>query len=485
VTQEQLQFDIRLERRSAPRVVSSYAGLCARLAVAEGGAAALIMLLPAFVYHLIAVNLEVSEFLLSLYIAYSAFVGLLYGAFSALSASRFLDKARHQHAVLTDSALSWTGAFGIALLFGFIVGLTHDLSRVSLISAYVLGLPVLLVVRGVAYTALSTRIRAGRLQYQKVAVVGAARDVERFVQLGNLWRAGYQLSGSVHLEDLRDASGVLRESELMAAAQRLVGNGTDHIVLVGPLDDLAQLERLSTSFKRFAVNIVSAPATENTTFKFLDVVPMGANNALRVLRKPMNEGEVLLKRVFDIAGAVVGLVLLSPLFLVIAVLIKLDSAGPVFYRQERRGFNGEIFYIWKFRSMRVTESGRQMTQARLGDNRITRVGRVIRALSIDELPQLLNVLGGKMSLVGPRPHALAHDDELGSQIASYAHRQRIKPGITGWAQVNGFRGATDTRIQVEGRTRHDLYYIDNWSIFFDCWIIVLTVFSPKARTNAF
>jgi lipopolysaccharide/colanic/teichoic acid biosynthesis glycosyltransferase len=135
--------------------------------------------------------------------------------------------------------------------------------------------------------------------------------------------------------------------------------------------------------------------------------------------------------------------------------------------------------------MRVTESGRQMTQARKDDDRVTRVGRVIRALSIDELPQLFNVLGGQMSLVGPRPHALAHDDELGTQIASYAHRQRIKPGITGWAQVNGFRGATVTHAQIEGRTRHDLYYIDNWSIFFDCWIIVLTVFSPRARSNAF
>jgi exopolysaccharide biosynthesis polyprenyl glycosylphosphotransferase len=206
---------------------------------------------------------------------------------------------------------------------------------------------------------------------------------------------------------------------------------------------------------------------------------------VRVLKKPMSDGAVLLKRAFDLSGAAIGLVLLVPVFAVVGVLIKLESPGPIIFRQERRGFNGQTFHIWKFRSMRVTESGRQMTQVRGShDSRITSIGRFIRRTSIDELPQLVNVLRGEMSLVGPRPHALMHDDELGEQLAGYAHRQRIKPGITGWAQVNGYRGETSTLEQVEGRTSHDLYYIDNWSIFLDCWIIVLTVFSAKTRKNA-
>jgi exopolysaccharide biosynthesis polyprenyl glycosylphosphotransferase len=225
-------------------------------------------------------------------------------------------------------------------------------------------------------------------------------------------------------------------------------------------------------------------ASELGGLKFIDVVPLGANNAIRVLRKPMGEGAVLLKRSFDLVGAGLGLLLLCVPFAVIALLIKLDSRGPVFYRQERRGFNGESFFIWKFRSMSVTESGRNMTQAKPGDPRITRMGRIMRPLNIDELPQLINVLTGEMSLVGPRPHAVQHDDELGGVLASYAHRQRIKPGITGWAQVNGYRGETRTIEQIEGRTRHDLAYIDNWSLMFDCWIMILTVFSPKARRNA-
>jgi lipopolysaccharide/colanic/teichoic acid biosynthesis glycosyltransferase len=125
-----------------------------------------------------------------------------------------------------------------------------------------------------------------------------------------------------------------------------------------------------------------------------------------------------------------------------------------------------------------------MTQARANDPRFTRIGRFIRAWSIDELPQLINVVRGEMSLVGPRPHALVHDDELRRQLESYAHRQRIKPGITGWAQINGYRGETSTFEQIEGRTLHDLYYIENWSLILDCWIILRTVFSRKAQMNA-
>jgi exopolysaccharide biosynthesis polyprenyl glycosylphosphotransferase len=257
------------------------------------------------------------------------------------------------------------------------------------------------------------------------------------------------------------------------------------MVIVARLDDLDAIEAIVSEMKRFALNVVYAPATNNRTLKFLDVVPIGANNALRFIRKPLSDFSVFVKRAMDIALASIGLLLLTPLFIVVAALIRLDSAGPVIYRQARRGFNGDSFMIWKFRSMRVTESGHHMQQAQRGDARITRIGRFIRTTSIDELPQLVNVLLGQMSIVGPRPHAISHDDQLGKLLATYAHRQRIKPGITGWAQVNGFRGETDTFEAVEGRTLHDLHYIDNWSILFDLWIIVLTVFSVRTHKNVF
>ncbi len=483
MVEEQAGYSGRIERRRFPRQVSSSGSLSWALALGEGAVASLVMLLPALAYHFI-IQAPLSNVHYGLYAGYSILVGAVYAGLGFLTAGRYLSRTTPGQSIIADAALSWTAAFAVALFAAFLLGLADELSRVSLTASYVIGIPVLLVTRNAAYSALAGRIRAGRLQYQKVAVVGDRTDVVRFLLNGHLWKAGYQLAGTLYLEDIRDARGRIDEAALVEFAHRWLGQGAENLVLVGGIGDVDRLDRLSAGLKRFAINAICAPATDNATFKFLDVVPIGPNNAVRFLRKPMGDGAVFLKRAFDLCGAVAGLVLLAPLFVVVAVLIKLDSPGAVFYRQERRGFNGETFHIWKFRSMTVTESGRQMTQVRAGDKRVTRIGAFIRRTSIDELPQLFNVLRGEMSLVGPRPHALMHDDEFGHQLAQYAHRQRIKPGITGWAQVNGFRGETSTMEQVQGRTEHDLYYVDNWSIFLDGWIVLLTVFSPKTRRNA-
>ena len=205
---------------------------------------------------------------------------------------------------------------------------------------------------------------------------------------------------------------------------------------------------------------------------------------LNLIRPSLTRFEVLIKRIFDFCVALVLLTLLSPLLLVVAVLVKLNSPGPVFFRQRRQGFNQRLFRIFKFRTMTVTEDGDVVTQAVKDDPRMTRLGRHLRRWNIDELPQLANVLLGDMSLVGPRPHALTHDRDFESRVAFYARRHNIKPGITGWAQVNGWRGATDTEQKVQARVEHDLYYIDNWSISFDLYILALTVLSPKSFRNA-
>jgi len=483
MVEQQVGYSGRIERRRFPRQVSNSASLSWALALGEGATASLVMLLPALAYHLL-MRASLAEVPYGLYFAYSTLVGAVYAGLSFLTAGKFLSRTTPNQSIISDAALSWTAAFAVALFAAFLLGLADELSRVSLTASYVIGIPALLVTRNAAYAALSGRIRAGRLQYQKVVVVGDRTDVVRFLLNGHLWKAGYQLAGTLYLEDIRDGQGRIDEPALVEFAQRWLTHGAENLVLVGGIGDVDRLERLSAALKRFAINAICAPATDNSSFKFLDVVPIGPNNAVRFLRKPMGDGAVFLKRAFDLSGATFGLVLLAPLFAVVALWIKLDSPGAVFYRQERRGFNGETFHIWKFRSMTVTESGRAMTQVRAGDKRITRIGAFIRRTSIDELPQLFNVLRGEMSLVGPRPHALMHDDEFGHQLAQYAHRQRIRPGITGWAQVNGFRGETSTMEQVEGRTTHDLYYIENWSIFLDCWIVLLTVFSPKTRRNA-
>jgi lipopolysaccharide/colanic/teichoic acid biosynthesis glycosyltransferase len=168
-----------------------------------------------------------------------------------------------------------------------------------------------------------------------------------------------------------------------------------------------------------------------------------------------------------------------------AIGIKLESAGPLIFKQRRRGFNGREFTIYKLRTMTVLEDGPHIRQAERNDRRVTRVGSVLRRTSIDELPQLLNVLMGDMSLVGPRPHAVAHDDQYLMCIANYAFRNHVKPGLTGWAQVNGLRGETAQIELMKRRVEHDVWYINNWSLWFDLLIIVRTCFVTVWGKNAY
>jgi putative colanic acid biosynthesis UDP-glucose lipid carrier transferase len=188
-----------------------------------------------------------------------------------------------------------------------------------------------------------------------------------------------------------------------------------------------------------------------------------------------SERHWLAKRMLDCAVASLSLILLSPVLLIAAVAIKLDSQGPVFFRQKRYGRTNEVFRIFKFRTMFVSEDGADIRQAQPNDERVTRVGRILRATSIDELPQLVNVVLGQMSIVGPRPHALAHEERFEQDIDLFSRRRRVLPGITGWAQVNGCRGETRTPADVRERLQYDLYYVDNWCIWFDIEIMARTV----------
>lgn len=192
------------------------------------------------------------------------------------------------------------------------------------------------------------------------------------------------------------------------------------------------------------------------------------------------------KRMFDIVFSFFALLMLSPVFLVIAIAIKLESKGPVFYQPIRIGKRGAEISVYKFRSMRVNQKPSDQTRSTAKDDeRITRVGKFIRKYSLDELPQFINVLKGEMSIVGPRPHRIDLNKRFQQTVQSYMVRQYIKPGITGWAQVNGWRGPTETKYQYIARTLHDLWYIEHWNFALDIYIIFLTVFGKKTRNNAF
>ena len=191
------------------------------------------------------------------------------------------------------------------------------------------------------------------------------------------------------------------------------------------------------------------------------------------------------KIIFDFSLALLILIFLLPVMLCIALAVKVSSPGPVIFKQRRYGLNGEEIIVYKFRSMTVSEDGADVKQAEKNDQRVTKIGAFLRRTSLDELPQFINVLQGRMSIVGPRPHAVAHNEFYRKLIRGYMLRHKAKPGITGWAQVNGFRGETEVLEKMQARVEHDLYYLQNWSVLLDLYIIARTVWVVLRRDNAY
>jgi Undecaprenyl-phosphate glucose phosphotransferase len=207
--------------------------------------------------------------------------------------------------------------------------------------------------------------------------------------------------------------------------------------------------------------------------------------AIEIQRAPLSGAERAVKRAMDIVVASVALILLLPVMALTAIAIKLDGPGPVIFRQHRKGFNRQQFVMFKFRTMTVQENGSNVAQVTRDDPRVTSIGRLLRSASIDELPQLLNVLKGDMSLIGPRPHALAHDNYFEKLLGDYAFRHHVKPGMTGWAQCNGARGATPSIEHISERVKLDLWYINNWSLWLDIQILIKTFFEVLRKRNAY
>jgi len=249
-----------------------------------------------------------------------------------------------------------------------------------------------------------------------------------------------------------------------------------------PADRLAAIERALSILPR-AIFVVPDAAT--AALVRCKPSSVGTRVALEVRREPLGRAQRTVKRMGDAVVAAFAITCFAPLWLVIAAAIKLDSAGPVFFLQTRNGYCGKPFKIVKFRTMYVQEDGPVVRQACRNDARVTRVGRFLRKSSIDELPQLFNILTGQMSLVGPRPHAQAHDEQYARAIENYEIRQHVKPGLTGWAQVHGLRGETATLDQMYRRIEFDLWYAVNASLLLDGEILVRTVFEVFRQRNAY
>lgn len=249
-----------------------------------------------------------------------------------------------------------------------------------------------------------------------------------------------------------------------------------------PLSEAAKIEAMYIDLLGANVDVVWVPDLNslmllNHSVRVVDGLPAIYLNESPLTSQPT---AALSKSLLEKSVALLALVLLSPLLLLIALAVKLNSPGPVFFKQDRHGWNGKVIQVWKFRSMRVHDD-LEVKQASRNDSRITPVGRFIRRTSLDELPQLINVLQGHMALVGPRPHAVAHNDYYSGKILAYMARHRIKPGITGLAQINGCRGETDTIDKMQKRVEIDLKYINNWSLWLDLKILVKTPFTLLSK----
>ncbi len=254
-------------------------------------------------------------------------------------------------------------------------------------------------------------------------------------------------------------------------------NHIHEVWIAAPWEDKTLLENSLEELKELVVDVNVVPDLHQYRLLNQGISEWSGLPVINLAGTPMTDAERRLKDLFDRLGAFFLIVLLLPLLLLLAALIRLTSKGPALFRQKRHGVGGEFIEILKFRSMTLhAEPEGQVTQATSTDARITTMGRFLRKTSLDELPQLFNVLKGEMSLVGPRPHAIEHNELYKSRIPRYMLRHKVKPGITGWAQVNGFRGLTDTPEKMAMRIEYDLWYIKNWSLWLDLKILLMTPF---------
>lgn len=366
--------------------------------------------------------------------------------------------------------------FLLAVVFFLKIGDT--ISRGAILSTAAISIAALMSVRVLWYRHLTKAIAFASFPTRRVLLVCNERTVIADIR-EKAALCGYSVKHTLTLSERTLASSS------MLFQQHGISDVDEVLVAWSDYENLTALQSCLCALQQFCVPV-------NVMFGGLvgDVVDGVAHNVgekrlFQAHRPPLDFYERACKRVFDIGFSLAALVAMLPVCLVIAIAIKIDSRGPVFFAQSRKGYSGRTFRILKFRSMSVMEDAGNVRQATRGDPRVTRVGSFIRSSSLDELPQFWNVLKGDMSVVGPRPHALAHDDLYDVQIARYASRRHVKPGLTGWAQVNGCRGETPTVDKMAERVRHDIWYINNWSLWLDFRIIFLTVLGMQDRSNVY
>jgi Undecaprenyl-phosphate glucose phosphotransferase len=381
------------------------------------------------------------------------------------------------------------GGLSLILLFGYLSSTLSAYSRLWFMFSSGASFALLLVSRVVIMQVLQ-RARQADMLTETIVVVGATERAEMVINsIRGTEHSNIKILGVFDDRVERQLPVSLR-SQMLGSTNTLLTyirhHRVDRVVVALPWVATARIEALLKKLRTVPVRIDLVPSNVVWQFPAINMERLAGVPVLTVANGRVDEQMGLLKRLEDLVISIILLVLLSPILLVIALVIKLDSPGPVIFRQKRHGFNNQVFEVYKFRSMTVEDSASsEVKQATKNDRRVTRVGRVLRRSSLDELPQLFNVLFGHMSIVGPRPHAIQHNLEFGAIILEYFGRHNVKPGITGWAQVNGLRGETDTVEKMHRRVEYDLHYIENWSLMLDLKILVMTAFAVWFQETAY
>jgi Undecaprenyl-phosphate glucose phosphotransferase len=384
----------------------------------------------------------------------------------------------------------WGGIGSVALAFSFLLSIlfvikaTDDYSRATFFFQFIVVTLALLCVRAVGHSMIRAGIASDKIRARRAIVMG--RSIHQRAFVARLAEAGVETVRLLPFPDAYFGPDVqdLEHHEIRQTIDLCRSLNPDDLIVLCKTAEMPMVAALGAVFSELPVSLhlISVDATD--LFSSLRRGELGNLPTIEVLRPPLSILDRAIKRALDITASSVGLILMSPLFLGVAVAIKLDSSGPVLFRQVRHGYNNRTIWVLKFRTMTTLEDGYAFTQVKSGDPRVTKIGRLLRRTNADELPQLFNVLVGEMSLVGPRPHPIALNKMFEERILPFSRRHNVKPGITGWAQVNGCRGETDTLEKMQRRFEHDLHYIDNWSLTFDLKIILLTLFSRTAYLNA-
>jgi putative colanic acid biosysnthesis UDP-glucose lipid carrier transferase len=389
-------------------------------------------------------------------------------------------------AYVRDTLVGWLIIVGILLFLGYATQLSYRYSE-HVILIWFIVTPIALITSHLAMRAIANSLRKGG-EARSVVIVGANDTglslAERILEFPYL------------LMEVRGYFDDRDESRSSASNMPLLGGvsdvaayvrerGIQMIFISLPMAQQPRIRKLLDDLHDTTASIYFLPDVYIFDLMQARFDNVGGVPVVAICESPFYGVDSVVKNISDYVLAFLIFILLSPFMLCIALAVKLTSPGPAVFKQRRYGLNGEEIIVYKFRSMTVAEDGANIVQAKKNDQRLTRIGAFLRRTSLDELPQFINVLQGRMSLVGPRPHAVAHNELYRKLIKGYMLRHKVKPGITGWAQVNGLRGETEDLEKMQARIEFDLHYLQNWSIWLDLWILMRTVWVVLRRDNAY